>query len=603
MKKAPDMAMNMSAVLQISAAVTGAQAIDELNRKVGALHGSSKHAEDGFSSFAENIKKFTELAIIEHIIEFGKELLNTGKQFQILSEKTGISVETLGKFVEAGKESGVSIEDVGTGFKKLSTNMLAAANGNREYVAIFKALGVSIKDANGNIRSSSDVMLDIANAFTKFDDGATKSAAAVKLFGKAGDSLIPVLDQGKTKINEFDTIITGKFAEDSKEFSKHIQGITDSFEKMAIKLIDSVLPALTTFLEKIEGIFKYVADGQFSSQGFLKGLVSGGGETSAALGGAPLQVTVTAHSLESNLESNPSVPLPPQRKAFESGVGGALAAAGGQDKLKEYLGTQQEAVDMLKAEAMQLDMTSGEYKAYLDQVKFDAEMKKLAIQNGGTLTEDFKRRAQAIEDEKKQLIILNEEYRKSFVGGLKSGLQEVRNMATDVGGAVKQSLTDAFKGAEDAFVNFVKTGKLDFRSLADSIIADLARIAFRSMMSSMFGGGGGLGSILSGFFGGGGSALGQGGIGHMALGGDNWRGGLTWVGENGPELINLPKGASVTPNHKLDQSGSSVTQHVTLNFAPGVSPQDLQQVIPHITEAASNLALRKINRGALKARA
>lgn len=33
--------------------------------------------------------------------------------------------------------------------------------------------------------------------------------------------------------------------------------------------------------------------------------------------------------------------------------------------------------------------------------------------------------------------------------------------------------------------------------------------------------------------------------GHNAGGTDNWRGGLTWVGESGPELVNLPKGSQI----------------------------------------------------------
>jgi len=40
-------------------------------------------------------------------------------------------------------------------------------------------------------------------------------------------------------------------------------------------------------------------------------------------------------------------------------------------------------------------------------------------------------------------------------------------------------------------------------------------------------------------------------IGFNALGTDNWRGGLSWVGERGPELVNLPMGAQVIPNNKL----------------------------------------------------
>jgi phage-related protein len=41
--------------------------------------------------------------------------------------------------------------------------------------------------------------------------------------------------------------------------------------------------------------------------------------------------------------------------------------------------------------------------------------------------------------------------------------------------------------------------------------------------------------------------------GHNANGTDNWRGGTTWVGERGPEIVNLPKGSQVIPNHKINQ--------------------------------------------------
>ncbi len=43
--------------------------------------------------------------------------------------------------------------------------------------------------------------------------------------------------------------------------------------------------------------------------------------------------------------------------------------------------------------------------------------------------------------------------------------------------------------------------------------------------------------------GGGGSKVGQ-----NADGDNNWRGGLTWVGEKGPELVNLPRGSRILPN-------------------------------------------------------
>jgi len=83
-------------------------------------------------------------------------------------------------------------------------------------------------------------------------------------------------------------------------------------------------------------------------------------------------------------------------------------------------------------------------------------------------------------------------------------------------------LTRVFKGAEDAFIEFIETGKVNFSSLIKSMISDIARLAFQSFVTKPLtnvlqnvlgdvldglgggagGGGGGLfGSIGSGFSG------------------------------------------------------------------------------------------------------
>lgn len=65
------------------------------------------------------------------------------------------------------------------------------------------------------------------------------------------------------------------------------------------------------------------------------------------------------------------------------------------------------------------------------------------------------------------------------------------NYRDEIGNVAKHTedaFSRAFKGMEDAMVNFVKTGKLDFASLADSIISDLIRIQIqKSIMPSMSG--------------------------------------------------------------------------------------------------------------------
>jgi lambda family phage tail tape measure protein len=69
--------------------------------------------------------------------------------------------------------------------------------------------------------------------------------------------------------------------------------------------------------------------------------------------------------------------------------------------------------------------------------------------------------------------------------------------------STKSMMTDAFKGMEDALVSFTKTGKLDFKSLADGVIGDLIRIQIQQnvtgpLAGAMKGGGGWLSTLLGG---------------------------------------------------------------------------------------------------------
>jgi lambda family phage tail tape measure protein len=94
----------------------------------------------------------------------------------------------------------------------------------------------------------------------------------------------------------------------------------------------------------------------------------------------------------------------------------------------------------------------------------------------------------------------------NWVNGASDALQDYVDQAADVAGQTKQLFTSAFSGLEDGIVDFVKTGKLSFKDMADSIIEDLIRIQVRQaaagFLSSAFGAftGGGSGTgTMTGF--------------------------------------------------------------------------------------------------------
>ena len=105
--------------------------------------------------------------------------------------------------------------------------------------------------------------------------------------------------------------------------------------------------------------------------------------------------------------------------------------------------------------------------------------------------------------------------------GIRVGLDQLGTEIPSVAERIADVTTKSFQGMEDALTNFVTTGKLDFSSLVDSILADIARIAVQQaiigplsgILSGVFGGASAAAGGSSGFFGGaaGGLVTGPGG--------------------------------------------------------------------------------------------
>ncbi|MGR3421458.1 MAG: phage tail tape measure C-terminal domain-containing protein [Paracoccus sp. (in: a-proteobacteria)] len=79
-------------------------------------------------------------------------------------------------------------------------------------------------------------------------------------------------------------------------------------------------------------------------------------------------------------------------------------------------------------------------------------------------------------------------------------LSDYARKAKDIGADIGQALVGAFQSAENAVGEFVKTGKLDFRDLVTSLLADLSKLAARrfllgpiaNALSGALGGAGGI---------------------------------------------------------------------------------------------------------------
>lgn len=131
--------------------------------------------------------------------------------------------------------------------------------------------------------------------------------------------------------------------------------------------------------------------------------------------------------------------------------------------------------------------------------------------------------------------------------GLGLGIREGEDAVGAAVSEVVETTADAATDAESAFASLgrsaqsalfdLATGTMSWGEAVDYVRNSLANVLMQMAETSFNTGVNGIFSAL-------GSAI-MGSIGQNAQGTSNWRGGLTWVGEEGPEIVNLPRGSQV----------------------------------------------------------
>lgn len=237
------MANNRAQIL-ISAVDQTKTAFDSIKRGLGGLTDTAK----GVNGVLANLGVAVSVAGLTAMV---KSAIDTGDALDEMSQRVGVSVETLSVWKPAAEQSGVSGESFEKGLRKLSTTMLEAATGSEDAARNFAAVGVEFKNQDGTLRATDQVLLDLAERFKAMPDGAEKTALAVQLFGKAGADLIPFLNQGRDGINELAAEMQALGVQMSSETAAQAGNFNDALDKLHLatksignQIIASLLPAL-----------------------------------------------------------------------------------------------------------------------------------------------------------------------------------------------------------------------------------------------------------------------------------------------------------------------------------------------------------------------
>lgn len=176
-----DIEVNSKGDVVIKKVVDG---LDDLEKK-------SKTTKSAFDSVLQGVgqgigqKLFSGLMAVGEA--FGKATaaaLEFGGRINDMSERTGISAESLQKLGLAAKLSGSSLDDVAGAVNKMQKGLI-------ESPKAFQALGLSV-DKLKNAKPE-DALAQIGAAIKNLRTPAEQAAAAMAIFGKSGATLLPLL--------------------------------------------------------------------------------------------------------------------------------------------------------------------------------------------------------------------------------------------------------------------------------------------------------------------------------------------------------------------------------------------------------------------------
>ena len=248
-------------------------------------------------------------------------------------------------------------------------------------------------------------------------------------------------------------------------------------------------------------------------------------------------------------------------------------------------------------------------KEYLRQLKgsFDAQKELQAMFK--SVISARKNDLISMEDAREQILAIADAYKlyaqeaytasdankvvSDTVKGMQEGLTAYHTETTKSVGivkTVKDATVNAFKSMEDAIVEMAQTGKISFKSMANSILADIYRIQVRKTIT------GPLAGMANSFF----EGFDFGRL-FKANGGPVAAGSPYIVGERGPELFMPGRSGTIVPNNQLAAAPAAPQPvQITYNIQSWDSRDTMiaiQQSAPQIVGIVQNAFNKRGRRG------
>lgn len=448
------------------------------------------------------------------LIAFGAKAVeaftSTAKAAIDMGKATGLSTEQASRWIAVGDDFEVTASQIATAMGRIGKNMDSDA---------MKKYGIETRDAAGHAKSSNEVFLDVLDVLNNTAP-AERARVAAELLGKGWQGIAPLL--GKTREEyekmlgsvESGQVITAKEAAKAEKMRLAQDALADALDEVTLAfgaLVAEAAPTIEMMADLTLGATEYFGVAkQIADLGNPFGWASVGVDDLLALEGGAIAASVAAGVL-SPAVAEAAATAEDMADAYEdvaAAVESTAEAFGGLLGLLDF----EDAVDNV-ADAF-------------DKVAETAAEAAEAVAAGAADSAAKTRDAEAAQ---------------------RDLIRSVVNLKDEYESIPAEKITEV--------VTLIEEGEFAAaQAMIDALTADAVK-NITVYVEGKFGGSLGSPAPIKG---------------KRAAGGPVSQSGAYLVGELGPEVVNIPGGSNVIPNHQLGGGATNVT--VNVNVGPGADP-------------------------------
>lgn len=248
-------------------------AVDRLSKPAASMTKDLKAIEAAGRAAADTLQTrmmIASTAVVTAFAACAYAAADYGEQLVETSQKTGMAVEELGALKYAAEQSGVGFDQMRLGLTRMQRAAFEAARGSKEQADTFRMLGVAVQDASGGMRSGTEIFRDVAERIAAMDDPTARAALAMRVFGRSGAELLPLLQEGGAGIDELmqraeklGLVMSDQAARDAEEFGDAIDDLKLSAKGVAIAIGEAAFGTTEyakTIAEAVGGVSTWIRE-------------------------------------------------------------------------------------------------------------------------------------------------------------------------------------------------------------------------------------------------------------------------------------------------------------------------------------------------------